>query len=89
MQISATNRINDDERHNKVNSIRISAALLAVMSFFGASPAGATTLTFEGVVAANGTQHPGTPYTEAGYTLTNPLMSTDSIYGGAVSRSRV
>jgi hypothetical protein len=43
-------------------------------------------VTFEGVVAPNGNQLPATPYTEAGFTLTNLSgvpASTDGIFGAA------
>ncbi len=42
-------------------------------------------VTFEGVVAPTGTQLPATPYTEAGFTLTNlsGVFGTDGIFGAA------
>jgi hypothetical protein len=46
----------------------------------------AATMTFEGVVTSTGSQTPVTPYTEAGFTLTNLQGgNTDGIFGAAAS----
>jgi hypothetical protein len=51
--------------------------------------AGATTVGFEGVVADNKSIVPITPYTESGFTFTNPNNSigSDGIFGSAASNS--
>ncbi|MGB8328073.1 MAG: PEP-CTERM sorting domain-containing protein [Steroidobacteraceae bacterium] len=57
--------------------------LMALSGIFGVTSAGAAIMTFENVAPINGAQYPGTPHTEAGFTLTNATYGSDALFGAA------